>query len=256
MMRYRSIVRARLSTDRAPAGRARHQSHRVDAWTAASISSVVAGMGLGSPLLVVVLPPALFAMRQARTQRAMRRNQRLLDRSVIEVIDRLAQQLRSGRSLAAAVSSLLADIDHGADAGHGLGARLDACRRAHAAGANLGAALRRADVVGLPSLALLATSLRLMLANGGPVALSLDRVGETLRAGVAARDDAAAHAGQATASADLLTLLPVVFTAVVAAIEPAAAQLYLRSWTGAGCLAVAGLLSAASWWWIDRAVQR
>ncbi len=169
---------------------------------------------------------------------------------MIDFVDRLTQHVRGGSSLAAAVEHELTEVDTS------LAPMVHPVRAAMSAGEGLGRALERVDSDQSTSLDLLGSSLRLLLDHGGPVAVSLDRVGETLRAGVVARDEAAAQAGQATASALLLAVLPMVFAVFVAVVEPAARTFYLTTWTGAGCVAGAGALSFAGWSWIDRLVHR
>lgn len=262
MIAHRSIVRARLADDStfgvasvALAPDDRLSATQAGLATAVVVLAIVGVLG-GSPAVLVGGPSSIWVVHRVRDRRRHQRDRRRSDRSVIDLVDHLAQQLRGGRSLASAIELTINTTDAISVSHPTLDVRLRPVRQALASGERLGRALERADVDGLVALELLLASVRLLLENGGPAAVSLDRVGETLRLGVAARDEAASQAGQATASALLLAALPLVFAVLIALAEPAVAELYLTSWTGAACIVSAGALSYWSWWWIDRVVHR
>lgn len=232
-----------------PVGRAaEHETRRTGSLLA--IFSCVSGLLLGSPVVMVLGPLVAWfvpmIVRRHRTRVVRDRSERL----VIDVCEGIAQQLRAGNSLAASVTAAIESAPVPLDQ------RFEPVRRAMQAGAPPARALGRADTERLESLGLLATALAVLLDNGGPVVVAIDRIGETVRSGVEARAEAQAQTGQATASALLLAALPLPFAVVVGLIEPAAASLYLTSWTGALCLGFAAALSAAGWLWIDQAVHR
>ncbi len=113
-------------------------------------------------------------------------------------------------------------------------------------------ALRRCPTPDRSGLGLLLTGLAVLLERGGPAAVAVERLADTLRVAIGARDEARAQASQALASATLLALLPFLFAVLVALADPDAARLYLHTWTGAFCGAAATVATAGSWWWIDR----
>ncbi len=69
-------------------------------------------------------------------------------------------------------------------------------------------ALRRCRAPERSSLALLMTGLAVLLEHGGPAAVAVERLGDTIRSGIGARAEARAQAGQVLASATLLAVLP------------------------------------------------
>ncbi len=260
MMAQRSRVRRRLdgagdaplpfestSGDRFGAGQT--AADRRPTWLLLVLFFVVVGVFVSSPVTSTAGPLGVVATKHIVERRRRRLSRCNDDRLVVALADHIAQQLRGGSSLAASVGQALSGPDTA------FPGRLGATRRAIQSGERLTSALRRVDADGLVSLGLLVTALRVLIANGGPAAVSIERVSEALRAGASARAELAAQSGQATASAVLLAALPFLFAVVVAMIEPAAATLYLSTWIGAACVCGAGLLSAAGWWWIDRAVN-
>ncbi len=250
---HRSAVRERFecaSRDALTSNPANRMSHGPTISTLLAVLAATSGAVVGSPMLVVVVPLVVVVLERVGRRHRLHVARRRADRAVIDVADLIGLQLRGGASLAASVEVALGDI--ALELVH----HVEPVRRARRSGEGLPAALGRAEADGLVSLELPMASLRLLLMNGRPAAVSVDRVADTLRAGVGSRDEAAASAGQATASAALLAALPMVFATIVAAAEPSVAVFYATTWTGAACLACAVLLSSLSWWWIDWAVHR
>lgn len=209
------------------------------------VAIVALGWIVSSPLLAVVGPPG-FALAQAvRRRRQRRRETRAAELAVVALADQLAVRLRGGQSLAGAIRDALADAVETDLAGAVTGV-VDAL----AAGEGLATALGRADTA-VPSLGLLVAALTVLVEQGGPAALALERFGDTLRAGVEGRAEARVQASQATASAALLAALPVVFGGGVAIAEPTAAAFYAHTWTGAACVATSSMLTLAGWHWIE-----
>ena len=102
---------------------------------------------------------------------------------------------------------------------------------------------------------LLAATSAVLLVTGGRGALALDRLADTLRGQNRAAEDAAAQAGQATASAAVLGVLPLLFAVVLGVVDDDARALYLTTWLGAGCLLVAIALTALCWTIFDRVLR-
>ncbi len=239
----------------------RREARPSPVWSVAILVLAVLGIALGSPLIAIGGPAGTLVVRVVIGQTRHRRDARRQDRQVIDLVDRLGQQVRAGVSLAAAIERALVALpansnEHSDERSAAFMGRFDSTRRALISGESMPVALSRVDAAGLASLDLLMAALVVLLKNGGPVAVALDRIGETLRAGVGARDEAAAQSGQAVASAGLLSVLPFAFAGVVALVEPSVADFYLSTWVGAGCLLAAGASSTVSWFWIDWAVHR
>jgi tight adherence protein B len=222
-------------------------------WQVHAVGMVLAAfLGVVGRLPIAVTMPVIVALarhiRRRSRQRAMRSAE---EAAVVELVDHIGLELRAGGSLNGSIRrSLDAVVDPG------LASRIQSCRRALLAGERLDAALGRMDERGLVPLGLLATSLVVLIRQGGPPAVAVDRLGDALRVGLADRADARATASQATASALVLSCLPVVFGLGAAVIEPATAELYLHSWIGAACVIAATVLAGSGWVWIDRLVER
>ncbi len=239
----------------------RLEIRRSQVWTGPILALAVLGIAMTSPLIAVGGPAGTLVARVVIHRMQHRRDARRRDRQVIDLVDRLGQQVRAGVSLAAAIERVLVapsanSTEHVGEMQSVFVARFVSTRRALASGESMPVALARVDTADLASLDLLVAALVVLLRNGGPVAVALDRIGETLRAGIGARDEAAAQSGQAVASAGLLSVLPFAFAGVVALVEPNIADFYLSTWAGAGCLLAAGAASTVSWFWIDWAVHR
>ena len=90
---------------------------------------------------------------------------------------------------------------------------------------------------------------------GGPVAATLDSAAITLRERVALRADARAHSSAARLSAALLTALPVVFAAWMAATSASVRAVWLGP-VGVVCGALGVALNTAGWVWMRRLIRR
>ncbi|MFV0257191.1 MAG: type II secretion system F family protein [Acidimicrobiales bacterium] len=213
---------------------------------AASASGVIAG----SPLLTVA-PALLVGAAYHRRHRAAEHRRRVrLAEDLAAYVDELIQRLVVGGSLAAAVR----DPGALADPASPLHQVLAPVRTALDDGAPLDDALAALPDPAPPGVELLVGTLRTLVDRGGPAVPSLERLSDTVRSAHALDQELRAQAGQATASAGALTLLPGLFALAMAALDPRLASLYLRHPAGAACLVGAGLLSHAGWWWMDRLV--
>ncbi len=226
---------------------------------AAVVAVVVSAAVVRSPALVVVAPLVWLAWHRERGRRG---SGRIADRrraSMIAFVDDVSSGLRGGRSLAATVVSAagvhsdradvgdrhpgLASVAAGVDAGRSLPAAFDAAftdGRSSPGGSGFGS--QRDE-------ALVAVTFLALDASGASAADAFDRVGDALREHRAARADARTQAQQAISSAAVMAALPVVFGIVAAAVEPAVAQLYRSTWTGAGCVGGALACSIIGWEW-------
>ncbi|MDH3679160.1 MAG: type II secretion system F family protein [Acidimicrobiia bacterium] len=220
----------------------------------AAIVVTALGIGLGSPLLVA---GPLLAVGLGSHWRAAHRRQLARRRMAAELpafVDRLIQQLKAGGSLAQAVRTTIGPagvegplqlLRGGLDAGLGLGAALRWQKQATS-----GAYRDQA-----PELALLLNTLTVLVDRGGPALPSLERLNDTLRSADAIDAEIRVQAGQATASAVVLAGLPVLFVIALIVVERRLRSFYLFEPGGAVCVAVAGTLSYAGWWWMQRIVE-
>ncbi|HNJ98023.1 MAG TPA: type II secretion system F family protein [Ilumatobacteraceae bacterium] len=90
---------------------------------------------------------------------------------------------------------------------------------------------------------------------GGPVAATLDGAGSTLRERIALRADARAHSSAARLSAALLTALPVLFAAWMAATSASVRAVWAAP-VGVACGGLGVVLNSAGWVWMRRIIRR
>ncbi len=189
-----------------------------------------------------------WRQRQLMNERADRRR---LQSEVIEAVDATIMQLRSGQPLAVAFQRSL-DDEAVAHVASSLRPSLSRAK----GGAPLAVALDEvADDAGSSCLRLVAATVATLSLNGGAAVASLERLNDTLRARRAAMHESRAQASQATASAAVMGSLPVVFGSVVAIIEPALANFYLRHPIGVVCVLVSAALTSVGWLWMERVIE-
>lgn len=198
-----------------------------------------------------VIPAAAVAVvgRLARSWRTRRQDDRR-DAQLPEFLERLASSIRAGSTPGAAfvamaqttpdplsreLTRVAAEVDHGAA---------------------LAAALARWGA-GTPShhVRMAAQSLGLAAECGGEVARSIDRVAATLRERWELRGEVRALATQARASAFVLGVIPIAFTALVASIDPTVWTVLITSPLGLLCLAAGLLLEALGAIWMTRILR-
>jgi tight adherence protein B len=141
-----------------------------------------------------------------------------------DYLDRLAREVRSGRSLTAAV----ADI---------------------ATPPGIDAATRQPDV------AVVRQALSAAARMGGPIAPALDAAAAVLRERAALAADVVAQSAQARLSARILTLVPLGFAAWSAITSARTRSAYVHSAVGMVCASSGLLLNVAGWWWMRRIVR-
>lgn len=211
-----------------------------------------AGWGIGSPTAAAVGPVVVAMLeRERRHRRVMadhHRRQELLPR----LVDDLIQSVRSGRSLRSACEELVSTTGPGAPELQDVMAPMAAALRAHRTLAEAAAALGSARD---PSVRLLAATLRVLAVNGGPALPALRRLRHTLMGVVHAERQAQVEAGQALASAALLTAAPSAFALVAATVDARLAFLYLFEPAGTACAGTAVGLSYGGWRWMQHIVE-
>lgn len=204
---------------------------------------VVAGVLVGSPLVAVTAPLAVGVVLCEWDRRRRWRVQAARAEALPGAVDHLIQQLTSGASLGQACRSL------GREPLRALG---DASERRATLAEAVASLADDAD----PSVRLVATTLGMLDANGGPAVPALRRLRHTLVGRAHRRERAAAQAASALASARMLVLAPALFAALLAWAEPALASLYLREPIGAVCATASVMLSSFGWWWMQATVTR
>lgn len=211
-------------------------------------ASLVALALLAGPVAAGVLAiAAAAAPRAARPLVERRRNDRR-DAQLPATLERLASSLRGGSAPTTAFVTLAAT----APPPLGTELRVPAAEIQH--GAPMAAAIDRwANAPGAsPAVQLAAAALALGVDTGGQVARSMDRVAATLRERRELQAEVAALATQARASAAVLALAPLAFTAIVSTIEPGMVHFLVATPVGVLCL-LAGLgLEAAGAVWMAR----
>ncbi len=215
------------------------------------LGSVLAGLLFSMPLLVLPIPAAIaLAFRQYRRRKRIRACAALKAQTPL-MLDAAVQRLASGVSFSTSlvgalrenpligkqppVAAAVASIDSGAGVAEAL---------SHMS-VDLDAEWAR----------LLAATSAVLLESGGQGALALDRLADTLRGRNRASEEAAAQAGQATASAAVLGVLPLLFALVLGIVNGEARDLYITTWLGAGCLLIAIGLTALCWTIFDRVLM-
>lgn len=208
------------------------------------------GLAFG-PLAAVVLAVAAVSTPRALGPILRRR---LLDRRDAQLpasLERLASALRAG---SAPTTAFVAVADHAPEP---LRAELGVIAAEIRHGAPMSAAVDRwaARPDASPSVRLAAAALGLSVEAGGEVARSMDRVAATLRERRELQAEVHGLATQARASAGVLGLAPVGFTALVSTIEPGMVPFLLTTPIGVLCLVSGLALEAVGAAWMARIVS-
>jgi tight adherence protein B len=218
-----------------------------DARLAVALAVVVLLIGAlhDLPALAVVVA-ALAIARRAKARTARRREERSRAAALPQLLEEIGRHLRAGGSVRSGVlelatrpdlAPLLGPLTTAMRQGAPLDAALDAWRAARAPGAD-----RR----------LAAAALALGAETGGPQAWALDGVATTLRERAALAAEVHALAAQARVSTAVLTVAPIAFGLLAAAVQPASAHFLLREPAGVVCLAGGAALLAVGWSWMQR----
>ena len=202
------------------------------------------------PLAAVIVGAALMAAPHVVRPTVRRRLQRRRDAQLPDTLERLASALRAGSSATTAFVALAED------APEPLRAELRVVAAEIQHGAGMGAAVEAwgARPGTSPTVRLTAAALSLGVAAGGEVARSMDRVAATLRERRELQAEVHALATQARASAGVLGLAPLAFTALVSTIEPGMVRFLLTTPVGLVCLTGGLGLEAAGMVWMARIV--
>ena len=216
-------------------------------WSVATLGGTAALAVVGAPSAAALLAATLVGGPAAAIAWSVRRARRRVGQALPGALDEIARSLRAGASLVQA-------IDDAARATPGaIGDDLAGVAAAHRAGVPLAEALARwrADRA-LPGVRLTASALELGLAAGGTHARAVDGVAATLRDNLAITAEVRAQASQAQASALVIGLAPIGFTALACLADHRTATFLFQTPAGLACLAVGGALDAAGALWMAR----
>ncbi len=203
---------------------------------------VVAGPGAAVLLAAVLVGGPVVALFWNE-----RRRHRRVGHALPGALDEIARSLRAGASLVQAIDDA-ARTTPGA-----IGDDLFAVVAAHRSGVPLADALARwRSTRPLPGVRLTASALELGLAAGGTHARAVDGVAATLRDNLAISAEVRAQAAQAQASALVIGLAPIGFTALACLADHRTASFLFQTPAGLACLAVGGTLDAAGAMWMAR----
>lgn len=241
--------RARIVRARSPNARASPPLRRVNAARWQGLALVPFSILVGSPVISLVGIPLWFLVPPAFARAMCRRRSDALEAELVALVDDLAQQLRSGATLASGFGSVVAARPLTADLLSGVLGGVAAGRRLPD---SLDEVAERSTSP--EPLRLLSASLAVLVSTGGSVGPGLERLSQTLRSSRAAAIEARTHASQALASAGLLALLPLIFSVLLGMVEPAARGFYLTSVTGGSCVAAMVVLVALGWRWTEHAI--
>jgi tight adherence protein B len=176
------------------------------------------------------------------------RGRRRRDRQLPDALARIASALRAGESVGTALAGVAASTSLP------LGAELDGIARSVALGRPVASALRSwaSEPGASDDVRLVATALAIGSGTGGELARAVDGVATTLRERHELRREVEALATQARASAVVLAVAPLGFTALVATVEPAAAAFLVTRPAGLVCLVLGLSLEGAGAVWMAR----
>lgn len=211
-------------------------------------SVAVTSLALRSPVVVIVSVLTWGFVMWWRRRIRRRRHRWQLEDELVEFVDDLAQELRSGGALSPSFPSVARRHPEVAE-------HLDTVLQSIAGGTRLDVALDDHSGAGATeSVRLLAISVSVLVSVGGVAAPAMERLADTVRAERAQRAEVENQSSQAMASAVVLSVLPMVFVAGVVLVESAAIDFYLRSLAGGFCLVAMAVLLIVGWVWIEALV--
>jgi tight adherence protein B len=213
------------------------------------VALAVVAVAVG-PVSAVVLAAALAATPRGLRTIVRRRLHDRRDAQLPDSLERLASALRAGSSPTTAFVSLA----HEAPEPLGAELRVVAAEVEHGAGMAAAVGAWAAHQGASPAVRLAASALSLGVAAGGEVARSMDRVAATLRERRELQAEVHSLATQARASAGVLGMAPLGFTALVSTIEPGMVRFLVTTPIGLLCLAAGLALEVAGILWMARIV--
>ena len=217
---------------------------------AAATTSLLGAHLVGIIAPLVVLGAVLAVPRLLRPVLTRRRADRR-DGQLPAWLERLASALRAGATPSVALTETAETTPWP------LGAELtEVARGVHHGGGLAGELQRWQQSASSPAVTLTTSALSLGLRTGGELARSVDRIAGALRDRAEAQAEARALGTQARASAWVLTVAPLGFTALLSGVEPGMVDFLVTTPAGATCLAAGLALDAAGALWMHRTMQR
>ncbi len=229
-------------------------SLEVDAAWLMWVVAVVLGSGVlglvAGPAAAILLAIALVVAPAVAIVCGMRGRRRRVASALPGALEEIARSLRTGASLAQA-------IDDAARATPGpIGDDLRSVTSAHGSGVPLSEALAQWRVSRpLPGVRLTASALELGLAAGGAHARAVDGVAATLRDNLAITAEVRAQAAQAQASAMVIGLAPIGFTALACLADHRTATFLFQTPAGLACLTLGLALDGIGAVWMGRVTR-
>jgi tight adherence protein B len=211
-----------------------------------SLTAMVLLLGFGAQMLLQ--PPSRSRRRRTSSRRRHRRLRRSCTAEIshtIELLDRLASEVRSGASLRGALESAC----HPTDEASATEAIAQLARRVNAAvdATQPSRALTSHQAVATQAITA-------ALTFGGAQGLALDNAATMLRERAAIESERAAHSTQARLSARVMTIVPVAFAGwTLSTNEPT--RRAVGTSLGTASLVVGIILNAVGWLWIRRIVR-
>jgi tight adherence protein B len=219
-------------------------------WAAGSVLIVGAigvAVGAGAAVLAAVVVTAGPAVAIVM---ATRRRHQHVGTTLPGALDELARSLRSGASLAQAIAHA------GAATPGPIGDDLTRIAAAHDTGMPLSEALLAwPSLRPVPGVRLASSALVLGLGAGGTHARAVDGVAATLREHLAVASEVRAQASQAQASALVIGLAPLAFTALACLADPRTATFLFQTTAGLACVAIGLALDAVGAVWMARVTR-
>ncbi|MGQ9476537.1 MAG: type II secretion system F family protein [Actinomycetota bacterium] len=198
-------------------------------------------------LLALLLPLALPAVQRFLRDYRQERRKARMEEQTLELLDSLAQSLRSGLSLQQALEASAEDV--GRELWEEVANLLGEIR---AGGGLEESLLRAAERAFSPSLRLTFSALGILHGKGGDLPRVLDKLRERVYEGLQARRELHTATSQSRVSGYLVSALPLVFLAIQAAVNPSSLRPLLATPVGNLLASVALLLDGAAFLIIRR----
>ena len=216
-------------------------------WLIASVGGALALGAAAGPGVATLFLVSLVGGPAVAIAWGVRQRRRHVGGTLPGALDEIARSLRAGGSLAQAIEDA-AQVTAGA-----IGDDLRRVVAVHRAGVPLAAALAHWRTERpLPGVRLTASALELGLSAGGAHARAVDGVAATLRDNLAISAEVRTQAAQAQASAVVIGLAPLGFTALACLADHRTATFLFQTPAGLTCLAVGLTLDGLGATWMAR----
>lgn len=215
------------------------------AWCLAVPAAPAVGLVVGGPGAALVAGATVFAVPAGWLWSRRGRGDAQYEAAVPALLDDLAAQLRSGASLLQALRAAADRSD--SPPALDLAEVVDAVDRG---GSPVSALDGWAERQPLPAVSLTVAALVVGTDAGGAHAGAIEGVAASVRERRASAQEATALAGQARASALVMTVVPLAFAAVASSLDPRVAHTLLATPIGLACLVAGLVLDAVAGAWM------